>query len=147
MTEELNFIVDDPTVTHEMEKSRDRVMKHLKDTEQTRNSDRFLYFKIIEETCDHIYKEGELDALMQRALDHPLDSEVRIKLMEVLWTSMRSSPKPSTIGRVRRQIQNKEYIYLPTNPEVRKARKIREASMSIYWNEEKKIFDHREVPK
>ena len=140
MSEELDFIVDDPTVTHEMEKCRTRVIRHLETKEATRNSDRYLYFKIIEETCEHIYKEGELDALMQRALEHPLDSEVTTKLMEVLWTSMRSSPKPSTIGRVRRQIQNKEYIYLPTNPEVRKARKIREASMSIYWNEEEKIF-------
>jgi len=128
MSEEVDFIVDDPTVTHEMEKCRTRVVKHLKDVEQTRNSDRFLYFKILSETCDHIYSHEELDP------------EIKEELLKIMWTVMRASPKPSTIGRVRRQIQNKEYIYLPTNPEVRKQRKIREASMSIYWNEEKNMF-------
>ena len=132
MSEEVDFIVDDPTVTHEMEKCRTRVVKHLRSNEATRNSDRYLYFKILSETCDHIYKDEELDP------------ETKKKLLRIMWTVMRASPKPSTIGRVRRQIQNKEYIYLPTNPEVRKARNIREASMSIYWNEEKKLFDMRE---
>ena len=125
---EIDFIEGDPMVTHELEKCRPRVITHLRDTETTRNSDRFLYFKILSETCDHIYSEEELDP------------EARKKMLDIMWTIMRASPKPSTIGRVRRQIQNKEYIYLPTDPEVRKQRKIREASMSIYWNEEKKIF-------
>jgi hypothetical protein len=42
-----------------------------------------------------------------------------------LWELLTISPDKSTIVRVRRQIQNKDRVFEPTDPDVRRKRKIR----------------------
>ena len=45
--------------------------------------------------------------------------------LDVLWELLTISPDKSTIVRVRRQIQNRDLVFEPTDPDVRKKRKIR----------------------
>ena len=45
--------------------------------------------------------------------------------LDVLWELLTISPDKSTMVRVRRQIQNTDCIFEPTDPDVRRKRRIR----------------------
>jgi len=72
--------------------------KFLKEDERTRNDDKWLTYKVMREFTN----------------------------IFIPFEDFKKIPAFETIKRCRAKIQNKEHKFLPTNPEVRRKRKIRE---------------------
>jgi len=85
------------TVTEEFSGARYEIIKVFKDHEQARNSDHYLIYKL--------WKRLRPD-------------------MKITWEEWKQMPNFATIIRVRRKIQE-DGLWLPTNPEVIKQRKIK----------------------
>tara|TARA_R100001463_G_scaffold119347_2_gene175191 strand:- start:879 stop:1193 length:315 start_codon:yes stop_codon:yes gene_type:complete len=91
-------------------KLKDIVIRFLRDLPETRNSDKLLYYEIM--------KENFLKTDLKDGID-------KAAFLDTLWELLTISPDKSTMVRVRRQIQNKDRVFEPTDPDVRKKRKIR----------------------
>ena len=101
---------DEDRTIKEFDKVKDVVIRFLRDLPATRNSDKLLYYEIM--------KENFLKTDLKDSVD-------RYIFLDVLWELLTISPDKSTIVRVRRQIQNKDRVFEPTDPDVRRKRKIR----------------------
>ena len=106
---------DEDRTIKEFDKVKDIVIKFLRDLPETRNSDKLLYYEIMKE----IFLTTDLKDNIPKAL-----------FLDTLWELLTISPDKSTIVRVRRQIQNVDWIFQPTDPAVLKKRKIRSSDIS-----------------
>ena len=106
---------DEDRTIKEFDKVNDIVIKFLRDLPETRNSDKLLYYEIMKE----IFLTTDLKDNIPKAL-----------FLDTLWELLTISPDKSTIVRVRRQIQNVDWIFQPTDPAVLKKRKIRSSDIS-----------------
>ena len=106
---------DEDRTIKEFDKVKDIVIKFLRDLPETRNSDKLLYYVIMKE----IFLTTDLKDNIPKAL-----------FLDTLWELLTISPDKSTIVRVRRQIQNVDWIFQPTDPAVLKKRKIRSSDIS-----------------
>ena len=106
---------DEDRTIKEFDKVKDIVIKFLRDLPETRNSDKLLYYEIMKE----IFLTTDLKDNIPKAL-----------FLDTLWELFTISPDKSTIVRVRRQIQNVDWIFQPTDPAVLKKRKIRSSDIS-----------------
>ena len=103
----------------EFEKIKDRVLRHLKDNPKTRNSDKVLYYSIMKEVYyDHI-------------ATNPTDQQ-KYNFNNLLWTLLDKTPNLESIRRIRQKIQA-DYVFLPTDPQIKKKRKIREDNFYDYF--------------
>jgi len=101
---------DEDRTIKEFDKVKDIVIRFLRDLPETRNSDKLLYYEIM--------KENFLKTDLSKSLDQYI-------FLDVLWELLTISPDKSTMVRVRRQIQNTDCIFEPTDPDVRRKRRIR----------------------
>ena len=101
---------DEDRTIKEFDKVKDIVIRFLRDLPATRNSDKLLYYEIM--------KENFLKTDLKDGID-------KAAFLDTLWELLTISPDKSTIVRVRRQIQNRDLVFEPTDPDVRKKRKIR----------------------
>ena len=106
---------DEDRTIKEFDKVKDIVIKFLRDLPETRNSDKLLYYEIMKE----IFLTTDLKDNIPKAL-----------FLDTLWELLTISPDKSTIVRVRRQIQNVDWIFQPTDPSLLKKRKIRSLDIS-----------------
>ena len=106
---------DEDRTIKEFDNVKEIVIKFLRDLPETRNSDKLLYYEIMKE----IFLTTELKDNVPKAL-----------FLDTLWELLTISPDKSTIVRVRRQIQNVDWVFQPTDPDVRRKRKIRSADIS-----------------
>lgn len=106
---------DEDRTIKEFDKVKDIVARFLRDSEETRNSDILLYYVILKET----FLTTDLKDTIPKAV-----------FLDTLWKLLNQAPDKSTIVRVRRQIQNVDRIFEPTDPDVRKKRKIRAVDVS-----------------
>ena len=106
---------DEDRTIKEFDKVKDIVIKFLRDLPEPRNSDKLLYYEIMKE----IFLTTDLKDNIPKAL-----------FLDTLWELLTISPDKSTIVRVRRQIQNVDWIFQPTDPAVLKKRKIRSSDIS-----------------
>tara|TARA_R110002020_G_scaffold83406_3_gene207594 strand:- start:2998 stop:3327 length:330 start_codon:yes stop_codon:yes gene_type:complete len=103
----------------EFEKVKDLVLRHLKDNVESRNADKVLYFSIMKEIYyNHIST-------------NPTD-EQKYNFNNLLWTLLDKTPNFESIRRIRQKIQA-DYIFLPTDPAIKKKRKIREDNFYDYF--------------
>ena len=107
---------DEDRTIKEFDKVKDVVIRFLRDLPATRNSDKLLYYEIMKE---NFLKTDLLEKSWDKNISTP---DV---FLDILWELLTISPDKSTIVRVRRQIQNKDRVFEPTDPDVRKKRKIR----------------------
>jgi|TARA_R100000005_G_scaffold25213_1_gene11162 hypothetical protein len=106
----------------EFEKVKDRVLRHLKDNPSTRNSDKVLYYSIMKEVYyDHI-------------ASNPTDEQKR-NFNDLLWTLLNKTPNLESIRRIRQKIQA-DCVFMPTDPAVKKKRKMREDNFYDYFSSE-----------
>ena len=101
---------DEDRTIKEFDKVKDIVIRFLRDLPETRNSDKLLYYEIMK---DNFLKTDLKDGIDKAAF------------LDTLWELLTISPDKSTMVRVRRQIQNKDRVFEPTDPDVRRKRKIR----------------------
>ena len=106
---------DEEKTYKEFDKVKDIVIRFLKDLPETRNSDILLYYEILKET----FLTTDLKDTIPKAV-----------FLDTLWELINMAPDKSTIVRVRRHIQNGDCIFEPTDPAVRKKRKIRSEDIS-----------------
>jgi len=106
---------DEEKTYKEFDKVKDIVIRFLKDLPETRNSDILLYYEILKET----FLTTDLKDNIPKAV-----------FLDTLWELINMAPDKSTIVRVRRHIQNGDCVFEPTDPDVRKKRKIRSADIS-----------------
>jgi len=106
---------DEDRTIKEFDKVKDIVARFLRDSEETRNSDILLYYVILKET----FLTTDLKDTIPKAV-----------FLDTLWELLNQAPDKSTIVRVRRHIQNGDCIFEPTDPAVRKKRKIRSEDIS-----------------
>jgi hypothetical protein len=106
---------DEDKTYKEFDKVKDIVIRFLKDLPETRNSDILLYYEILKET----FLTTDLKDNIPKAV-----------FLDTLWELINMAPDKSTIVRVRRHIQNGDCVFEPTDPDVRKKRKIRSADIS-----------------
>ena len=106
---------DEDRTIKEFDKVKDIVIRFLRDLPETRNSDKLLYYEIMKET----FLTTDLKDNIPKAV-----------FLDTLWELLTISPDKSTIVRVRRQIQNTDCIFEPTDPDVRKKRKIRSVDVA-----------------
>ena len=112
---------DDDRTIKEFDKVKDIVIKFLRDLPETRNNDKLLYYEIM--------KENFLNTdLLEEHWDK--DKPTKAVFLDILWELLTISPDKSTIVRVRRQIQNVDCVFEPTDPEVRRKRKIRSVDVA-----------------
>ena len=105
----------------EFEKVKDRVLRHLKDNPNTRNSDKMLYFSIMKEIYyDHI-------------ATNPTDQQKR-NFNDLLWTLLNKTPNLESIRRIRQKIQA-DWVFVPTDPKVLKKRKLRQENFQDYFSQ------------
>ena len=107
---------DEDRTIKEFDKVKDIVIRFLRDLPETRNSDKLLYYEIMKE---NFLKTDLLEKSWDKNISTP---DV---FLDILWELLTISPDKSTIVRVRRQIQNRDLVFEPTDPDVRKKRKIR----------------------
>ena len=110
----------------EFEKVKDIVLRHLKDNPNARNYDKVLYFSIMKETYyNHIA--------------HNPTFEQKRNFNDLLWQLLDKTPNFESIRRIRQKIQA-DYVFTPTDPAIKKKRKIREEDIIDYvtkdWNTE-----------
>ena len=108
---------DEDRTYKEFDNVKDIVVRFLRDLPETRNSDILLYYEILKETFLTTYLKDNIP-----------NSEHRF--LETLWELINMAPDKSTMVRVRRLIQNGDCIFEPTDPDVRKKRKIRSEDIS-----------------
>ena len=101
---------DEDRTIKEFDKVKDIVIRFLRDLPETRNSDKLLYYEIM--------KENFLKTDLKDGID-------KAAFLDTLWELLTISPDKSTMVRVRRQIQNRDLVFEPTDPDVRRKRKIR----------------------
>ena len=101
---------DEEKTYKEFDKVKDIVIRFLKDLPETRNSDILLYYEILKET----FLTTDLKDNIPKAV-----------FLDTLWELINTAPDKSTMVRVRRHIQNTDCVFEPTDPDVRKKRKIR----------------------
>ena len=106
---------DEDKTYKEFDKVKDIVIRFLKDLPETRNSDILLYYEILKET----FLTTDLKDNIPKAV-----------FLDTLWELINMAPDKSTIVRVRRQIQNVDCVFEPTDPEVRRKRKIRSVDVT-----------------
>ena len=106
---------DEDRTYKEFDNVKDIVVRFLRDSPETRNSDILLYYTILKET----FLTTDLK-----------DSIPRIVFLDTLWELINLAPDKSTIVRVRRHIQNEDCVFQPTDPDVRKKRQIRSDDIS-----------------
>ena len=106
---------DEEKTYKEFDKVKDIVVRFLRDMPETRNSDILLYYEILKET----FLTTDLKDTIPKAV-----------FLDTLWELINMAPDKSTMVRVRRHIQNKDCVFEPTVPEVRKKRKIRSEDIS-----------------
>tara|TARA_R110002051_G_scaffold202608_1_gene269207 strand:+ start:320 stop:691 length:372 start_codon:yes stop_codon:yes gene_type:complete len=106
---------DEDKTIKEFDKVKDIVIRFLKDLPETRNSDILLYYEILKET----FLTTDLKDTIPKAV-----------FLDTLWELINLAPDKSTMVRVRRHIQNKDCVFEPTDPAVRKKRKIRSTDIS-----------------
>ena len=106
---------DEDRTIKEFDKVKDIVIKFLRDLPETRNNDKLLYYEIMKDT----FLTTDLKDNIPKAV-----------FLDTLWELLTISPDKSTIVRVRRQIQNVDCIFEPTDPEVRRKRKIRSVDVA-----------------
>ena len=106
---------DEEKTYKEFDKVKDIVVRFLRDMPETRNSDILLYYEILKET----FLTTDLKDTIPKAV-----------FLDTLWELINMAPDKSTMVRVRRHIQNKDCVFEPTDPEVRKKRKIRSEDIS-----------------
>jgi len=106
---------DEDKTYKEFDKVKDIVIRFLKDLPETRNSDILLYYEILKET----FLTTDLKDNIPKAV-----------FLDTLWELINMAPDKSTMVRVRRLIQNGDCVFEPTDPDVRKKRKIRSADIS-----------------
>ena len=112
---------DEDRTIKEFDNVKDIVIRFLRDLPETRNSDKLLYYEIMKE---NFLKTDLLEKSWDKNISTP---DV---FLDVLWELLTISPDKSTIVRVRRQIQNVDWIFQPTDPAVLKKRKIRSSDIS-----------------
>jgi len=108
----------------ELGTTRRRVLNLLARDKKFRNSDRKLYFAMLKESWDSSGISEEFKAI--KAFDG--------LFLEALYKLLAESPDKSTMVRVRRQIQNRDKLYPPTDPKVIKKRSKRQDSFSQYYS-------------
>lgn len=108
----------------ELGTTRRRVLNLLARDEKFRNSDRKLYFAILKESWDGSGISEEFEAI--KGFDG--------LFLEALYKLLIVSPDKSSVKRVRAQIQNKDKMYPPTDPEVRRKRDKRQRNFSNYYS-------------
>ena len=108
---------DEDRTYKEFDNVKDIVVRFLRDSPETRNSDILLYYEILKETF-----------LKTDLKDNIPNSEHRF--LETLWELINMAPDKSTMVRVRRHIQNEDCVFQPTDPDVRKKRQIRSDDIS-----------------
>lgn len=108
----------------ELGTTRRRVLNLLARDKKFRNSDRKLYFAILKESWDSSGISEEFKAI--EAFDG--------LFLEALYKLLAASPDKSSVKRVRAQIQNKEKMYPPTDPEVIKKRSKRQHNFQHYYS-------------
>ena len=106
---------DEERTYKEFDNVKDIVVRFLRDLPETRNSDILLYYEILKET----FLTTDLKDTIPKAL-----------FLDTLWELINMAPDKSTMVRVRRLIQNGDCIFEPTDPDVRKKRKIRSEDIS-----------------
>ena len=106
---------DEEKTYKEFDKVKDIVVRFLRDMPATRNSASLLYYEILKET----FLPTDLKDTIPKAV-----------FLDTLWELINMAPDKSTMVRVRRHIQNKDCVFEPTDPEVRKKRKIRSEDIS-----------------
>ena len=106
---------DEDRTYKEFDNVKGIVVRFLRDLPETRNSDILLYYEILKET----FLTTDLKDTIPKAL-----------FLDTLWELINMAPDKSTIVRVRRHIQNGDCVFEPTDPDVRKKRKIRSADIS-----------------
>ena len=106
---------DEDRTYKEFDNVKDIVVRFLRDSPETRNSDILLYYTILKET----FLTTDLK-----------DSIPRIVFLDTLWELINLAPDKSTIVRVRRPIQNVDCVFQPTDPDVKKKRQIRSDDIS-----------------
>ena len=106
---------DEDRTYKEFDNVKDIVVRFLRDSPETRNSDILLYYTILKET----FLTTDLK-----------DSIPRIVFLDTLWELINLAPDKSTIVRVRRHIQNVDCVFQPTDPDVKKKRQIRSDDIS-----------------
>jgi len=106
---------DEEKTYKEFDKVKDIVIRFLKDLPETRNSDILLYYEILKET----FLTTDLKDNIPKAV-----------FLDTLWELINTAPDKSTMVRVRRHIQNTDCVFEPTDPDVRKKRKIRSEDIS-----------------
>ena len=112
---------DEDRTYKEFDNVKDIVIRFLKDLPETRNSDILLYYEILKETF------LETDLLSKHWGKDTTTKEV---FLDTLWELINLAPDKSTMVRVRRLIQNGDCVFEPTDPDVRKKRKIRSEDIS-----------------
>ena len=106
---------DEDRTYKEFDNVKDIVVRFLRDSPETRNSDILLYYEILKET----FLKTDLK-----------DNIPRIVFLDTLWELINMAPDKSTMVRVRRLIQNEDCVFQPTDPDVRKKRQIRSDDIS-----------------
>ena len=106
---------DEDRTYKEFDNVKDIVVRFLRDSPETRNSDILLYYEILKET----FLKTDLK-----------DNIPRIVFLDTLWELINMAPDKSTMVRVRRLIQNEDCVFQPTDPDVRKTRQIRSDDIS-----------------
>tara|TARA_R100000501_G_C2625788_1_gene119310 strand:+ start:2259 stop:2630 length:372 start_codon:yes stop_codon:yes gene_type:complete len=106
---------DEDRTYKEFDNVKDIVVRFLRDSPETRNSDILLYYEIL--------KENFLKTDLK-------DNIPRSVFLDTLWELINMAPDKSTIVRVRRHIQNEDCVFQPTDPDVRKKRQIRSDDIS-----------------
>ena len=106
---------DEEKTYKEFDNVKKIVVRFLKDLPETRNSDILLYYEILKET----FLTTDLKDNIPRAV-----------FLDTLWELINLAPDKSTMVRVRRLIQNGDCVFEPTDPDVRKKRKIRSEDIS-----------------
>ena len=106
---------DEDRTYKEFDNVKDIVVRFLRDSPETRNSDILLYYEIL--------KENFLKTDLK-------DNIPRSVFLDTLWELINMAPDKSTMVRVRRLIQNEDCVFQPTDPDVRKKRQIRSDDIS-----------------
>ena len=97
---------------------KSKVVNKLKENPETRNSDTLLYFELLKDT----YKD-------MREGDRNVPYGFQDDFLRDLWKLVKQAPDKSTVVRIRRHIQNKECLFLPTQSDVREKRLTKQSDL------------------
>jgi hypothetical protein len=105
------------SIEQELETTKSKVRKALREKEKARNSDKYLIW----------YIQRNLEKIDRNDPDEVKDAT-----------------SPTTIITTRQEIQNQQGKYLPTKAQVIKRRKIREEKIREYYGEMSKVYQNLE---